>query len=999
MTTKSENDGKRSSIKSTFGLKPNDRRSSRLLPKFMQKAFIDQAFGQLYNTYTNKHKQNNVFYFIWANILISIHTIVCCVYNNSIMVAIPYSCAFGALVILLLLCYSRKLKDDHWNYIASAAWVLSYIEAIGWLFLSALISHFRSVIWLNLTTFLTFICLPFRLRTCVFLQLISLCIFIVVGFLVSGDNLILEVMQSSILIFGSGILGLVANLGSDKQQRQSFLDTRKSLEARLAIEEQSRQQERLLLSVLPQHVAVRMRNDLGSAKDSQFKKIYMSRHENVSILYADIVGFTAISSTYPASELVRILNELFGRFDKLAQRYHQLRLKILGDCYYCISGAPDERSDHAVLSVRMGLSMVKSIKFVRESTGSPVDMRVGIHTGAVLAGVLGQRQWQFDVYSRDVELANKMESTGLPGRVHVSNKTLKFLNDKFKVEPAFGEEKEEILRSAGLKTYFIVKESDKNSDGEKRPNDCFHLLPIPRSSGDSSSDENGSDIITSSKTSPLTTAALWGAHYSGKSSFNLISDGKEYKRLLLEQLTTRDANRYLSEKSSWLTLKFKSPQQEIEYNHQKEISTSIITLACPGTVMTLLVAETMKVSLQRLALDVAGVGIFFILIAVTVLVNAENYPQVDSVQDEYTLMAEHFACNVVSSVLAMVCTILLPSFRHFVKGFLLLTVILIEVIQYFYETQLKSFRSPLSWMMYSLLLVVGSILFSLARQFEKTARALFLWQAEAASEREQAADLRRRNQALLCNLLPPHVATHFLKEQRKSPTPTKTPDTTIISPEIRRPMETWDLYSQSYSEVGVLFASMPNFSDFYSEESINNQGLECLRFLNEVISDFDALLDMVEYQRDITKIKTIGSSYMAASGLDLTGVTKVNLDTKELRWSHLATLVDFGFEMQKALKSINEQSFNNFMLRIGINHGPVTAGVIGASKPHYDIWGNTVNVASRMESTGKAGFIQVTEETTQILQRFGFIFEQRGLVKIKGKGQLMTYYLIGKNSS
>lgn len=77
-------------------------------------------------------------------------------------------------------------------------------------------------------------------------------------------------------------------------------------------------QERLLLSVLPEHLALKMRQDLGEAVDGQFKKIYMSRHENVSILYADIVGFTAISSTYSASELVKILNELFARFDRLA---------------------------------------------------------------------------------------------------------------------------------------------------------------------------------------------------------------------------------------------------------------------------------------------------------------------------------------------------------------------------------------------------------------------------------------------------------------------------------------------------------------------------------------------------------------------------------------------------------------------------------------------------------------------------------------------------------
>ncbi|EDS28631.1 adenylate cyclase [Culex quinquefasciatus] len=176
-----------------------------------------------------------------------------------------------------------------------------------------------------------------------------------------------------------------------------------------------------------------------------------------NILYADIVGFTAISSTYSAQDLVKILNELFARFDRLAEKYQQLRIKILGDCYYCISGAPVERPDHAVLCVHMGLSMVKAIKYVQQKTNSPVDMRVGIHTGAVLAGILGQRQWQFDVYSKDVELANKMESSGKAGRVHLSEKTLSFLNGEFEVEPAFGEKREEALRIAGLKTFFISK--------------------------------------------------------------------------------------------------------------------------------------------------------------------------------------------------------------------------------------------------------------------------------------------------------------------------------------------------------------------------------------------------------------------------------------------------------------------------------------------------------------------------------------------------------------
>uniref|UniRef100_A0A1B6CHV4 adenylate cyclase n=2 Tax=Clastoptera arizonana TaxID=38151 RepID=A0A1B6CHV4_9HEMI len=177
---------------------------------------------------------------------------------------------------------------------------------------------------------------------------------------------------------------------------------------------------------------------------------------------------------------------------------------------------------------------------------------------------------------------------------------------------------------------------------------------------------------------------------------------------------------------------------------------------------------------------------------------------------------------------------------------------------------------------------------------EKASRVLFLWRTEVEEQRERASDIRQRNEALVYNILPQHVAAHFLGNRKR---------------------QHEELYSQSYAETGILFASMPNFSDFYSEETVNNQGLECLRFLNEVISDFDALLELPQFQ-DIIKIKTIGSTYMAASGLNPSRQVKPD-DPIEIRWAHLALLVEFAFELKKALQSINEQSFNHFVLKMG----------------------------------------------------------------------------------
>lgn len=123
------------------------------------------------------------------------------------------------------------------------------------------------------------------------------------------------------------------------------------------------------------------------------------------------------------------------------------------------------------------------------------------------------------------------------------------------------------------------------------------------------------------------------------------------------------------------------------------------------------------------------------------------------------------------------------------------------------------------------------------------------------------------------------------------------------------------------------------------------------------------------------------------------GLTKSTCDMAN--FTHVTAMADYALRIREQLAYVNEHSFNNFRMRVGINIGPVVAGVIGARKPQYDIWGNAVNVASRMDSTGVLDGIQVTREMHDILKAKGYPLTCRGTINVKGKGSMVTYFLDG----
>ncbi|RUR86907.1 adenylate/guanylate cyclase domain-containing protein [Chlorogloeopsis fritschii PCC 9212] len=229
---------------------------------------------------------------------------------------------------------------------------------------------------------------------------------------------------------------------------------------------------------------------------------------------------------------------------------------------------------------------------------------------------------------------------------------------------------------------------------------------------------------------------------------------------------------------------------------------------------------------------------------------------------------------------------------------------------------------------------------ALARSLQETQETAYKLAAE-----------QQKSEHLLLNILPEPIAER-LKEK-----PTAIAD--------------------GFAEVSVLFADIVGFTELSSRISPN----ELVKLLNRIFSAFDQLAE----QHGLEKIKTIGDAYMVVGGLP------------NPRADHAQAIVEMALDMQQAISQFNVETNCNCNIRIGINTGPVVAGVIGIKKFIYDLWGDTVNIASRMESHGVPGCIQITETTYEQVKN-SYTVESRGLMKIKGKAEMVTYLVKDRKS-
>jgi class 3 adenylate cyclase len=209
------------------------------------------------------------------------------------------------------------------------------------------------------------------------------------------------------------------------------------------LEQERQRSESLLLNILPQIVVDRMRDG---------EKVIADRIIDVTILFCDLVGFTALSQELSADRTIAFLSRIFSAFDRLALEHGVEKIKTIGDAYMVAAGVPEPQADHVLRIVTLAPRMLEMVDVVAKETGLKLQARIGIHTGPIVAGVIGTHKFVYDVWGDTVNTASRMESHSLAGRIQISAATRAALGNRFELEPRGMVD----IRGKGMmETYFL----------------------------------------------------------------------------------------------------------------------------------------------------------------------------------------------------------------------------------------------------------------------------------------------------------------------------------------------------------------------------------------------------------------------------------------------------------------------------------------------------------------------------------------------------------------
>jgi class 3 adenylate cyclase len=211
------------------------------------------------------------------------------------------------------------------------------------------------------------------------------------------------------------------------------------------IREEKDKSERLLLNILPAEIAERLKSGETTIAD---------KLNNVTILFADLVNFTRLSKKLSPSDLVELLNTIFRKFDDICDAYSMEKIKTIGDSYLAASGIPKPIKTHTENAMKMATDILKYIEEIK-AYGSELNIRIGMHSGPIVAGVIGKKKFVYDLWGDTVNIASRMESQGSTGKIHVTGTVMKKLKDQYNFESCG---KKEFKGVGKINTYYLLED-------------------------------------------------------------------------------------------------------------------------------------------------------------------------------------------------------------------------------------------------------------------------------------------------------------------------------------------------------------------------------------------------------------------------------------------------------------------------------------------------------------------------------------------------------------
>ncbi|KRF84840.1 adenylyl cyclase X E isoform X3 [Drosophila virilis] len=658
--------------------------------------------------------------------------------------------------------------------------------------------------------------------------------------------------------------------------RSSFLDRHQYVMEDIWLRSAREQEKVFLHSILPpqisQPIQEDIRNRIKFSEKHRNTPINIRRdrimaiqiHPDVSILYADIVNYTYLTTTLTVKQLISLLHELYARFDLAASRYTVQRIKFLGDCYYCVAGLTRPDPDHAKCCLDFGLCMIDNIREVRAKEKLDIDIRVGVHSGALCAGVLGAAKLQYDIWGSDVVIANRLEGTGLPGHIHTSERTLQMIIEpRYEVQP--GTEKarnDPFLQKHNVITYLIPFNVRPRTIPDL---DIDHIKIIDSETELKKQSSIGLELREEFKKMPVGPISV---KENFKEVFQLWGKDKDKERIRARPVI----GIYL--------LHFRDPRLEYNYMHQPDYMLKYSMLLAwvfglnlcyiqyvhdsglvkNGVIVDLVVMLSLTVllfltwykklcflrystqdhkysriscclfrvaeSIQRSLIKRIGIYMYTIISyfsIITVMLmdcDREEYEVVHIESKLYHYEPDMNMCFHPWLLTNMVCLIIgmsliftrIPFMMKVVVSTLeAITYMIILFFQFEYIVHHSLTTNPYFEAEYAHCLLVIITLLSLyfkERQTEFNNKINYKWREELLKKQHDAFIADQSITILLHNILPAHVANVYLTSLAKH-----------------------ELYYEDYAMVAVMFASLHNFQ----------LDLPNLRVLNEIISEFDRI--------------------------------------------------------------------------------------------------------------------------------------------------------------